>query len=194
MNKNSIFQLKEVVTNMVRIEKEDISYKELMVIDADGDKHTCDCLGISDDGELLFIKENEAHVGNAYYLEREFFVIDTEEYLKCLGIAAKNLRLQKSISKGVTELAVSYQGMYFGAGSSVQYIIHNKECSIFTMDLSIAERLDFNRIDKFEYEKAIRINECDVIRITHKDVESEDVYVQKEFNPSEFEKWLDMLR
>ena len=93
---------------MVRIEKEDVSYKELMVIDADGDKHTCDCLGISDGGELLFIKENEAHVGNDYYLEREFFVIDTEEYLKCLGTAAKNLRLQKSISKGATELEVSY--------------------------------------------------------------------------------------
>lgn len=43
-------------------------------------------------------KENEAHVGNAYYLEREFFVIDTEEYLKCLGIAAKNLHLQKFVN------------------------------------------------------------------------------------------------
>lgn len=179
---------------MVGIEKEDILYKELMVIDSDGDKHSCDCLGISDDGKLLFIKENEAHVGNTYYLDREFFAIDTEEYLKCLGIAAKNLRLQKSISKGATELEISYRGMYFGAGSSLQYIIHNKECSIFTMDLDIAEGLNFNRIDKFEYEKTIRINESDAVRITHKDVESEIVYVQKEFNPFEFEKWLDLLQ
>lgn len=84
--------------------------------------------------------------------------------------------------------------MYFSVGSSVKYIIHNKECSIFTMDLDIAERLNFNRINKFEYEKTIRINECDILRITHKDVVSEDVYVQQEFNPSEFEKWLDMLQ
>ena len=69
------------------------------------------------------------------------------------AISGVTIALQKFISKGATELEVSYQGMYFSVGSSVQYIIHNKECSIFTMDLDIAERLNFNRIDKFEYEK-----------------------------------------
>lgn len=179
---------------MVRIEKEDVSYKELLVIDADGDKHTCDCLGISDDGELLFIKENEAHVGNAYYLEREIFVINTEEYLKCLGIAAKNLRLQRSISKETTALEVSYKDRYFSVGSSIKYIIHNKEFSIFTGESSIAEELDFSRVDKFEYEKTICINECDAVRITHKDAEREVIFLQKEFNPSVIEEWLDMLQ
>lgn len=178
---------------MVRIENGNVSYNQLLVIDSDADKHTCDCLGIRTDGELLFIKEKESNVGSAYYIERDFFLIDKEEYLSCLGIAAKNIRLKRSISKGTTDLEVSYKGLYFNAGSSIEYIICYKECSIFTSDAGFAEEHDFNRYDKFEYEKTIRINECESVRITHKDAESGAVFMRQEFKPSRFEEWLDAL-
>lgn len=179
---------------MLRIENEDVSYNQLLVIDSDADKHTCDCLAISEDGELLFIREEETRSGNAYSIDRKIFLIDIDEYLKCLGIAAKNIRLQRSISKGTTALEVSYKGRYFSAGSSLTYIINHKECSIFTGDANIAKELDLNRIDKFEYEKTIRIKECDTVRITHKDTENEVIFLQQEFNPSKIEEWLDMLQ
>lgn len=178
---------------MVRIENRDVSYNELLVIDSDADKHTCDCLGISDNNELLFIKEKEAHIGNAYYMERKFFLIDKDEYLKYLGVAANNIRLQKSISKGAIDIELCYNGRYFSIGSSIKYIINHKESSIFTDDSDIAEEYNFNRIDKFEYEKTVSIKECDSIRITHKDAENDVVFVQQEFNPSRFDEWLDTL-
>ena len=180
--------------DMIKIENDYITYNELLVIDSDAVNHTCDVIGIGDDGKLLFVKEREAHSGNAYYLQREFFQIDKDEYLNCLGTAANNLRLQKSISKGATDIEVLYKGRYFSAGSSVRYLIHHKECSVFTGDSALAEELGFERIDKFEYEKTLRINECDAVRITHKDAESEAVLVRREFGTTEFEYWLEMLQ
>lgn len=182
------------MTSMYKIENEEILYNELLVIDSDADKHTCDVIGIGNDGKLLFIKEHEEHSGNCYYLQREFFQIDKEEYLKCLGIAVPNVRLQRSISKGTTDFDVSYKGRFFRAGSAIRYIVHHKECSIFTSDVSLARELDFIRIDKFEYEKTISIKECDAVRITHLDAESEEVFIQQEFSTSVFLEWLDTLQ
>lgn len=178
---------------MVKIEDTDVSYRELLVIDADSNRHTCDCLGIRDDGVLLLIREKEVRSGNAYCLDRVFFRIDKEEYLQCLGIAAKNLRLQRAISKRAAVLEVSYRGRYFSPGTSVKYMAHHKECSVFTGDAALAEEFQFGRIDKFEYEKTIRIRDCDAVRITHKDAESEAVFLQMVFSPFCFEEWLDEI-
>jgi len=179
---------------MIKIDDEEIEYNELLVIDSDGDKHSCDVIGVKNDGRIMFIKEQEVRSGNAYCLDRVFYEIDKDEYLNYLGIAAKNTRLQRAISKGTITLDVSYMGNCFGVSSDIQCIIQNKEFSIFTADASIAEKYNFNRCDKFEYEKTIRINECDLVVIAHKDAKSGVVYIQQEFSPATFERWLDMLQ
>lgn len=178
---------------MVRLDNNDISYIELMIVDSDSDKQTRDCLGISDDNKLLLVKKIDTNSKNTNYSNHELFLIDDDEYLFCLGIAAKNLYLQKAISKRKIDIEVSYKGRYFRASSSVKYIIHSKECSIFTEDMSFAEKHDFSRVDQFEYEKTVRISECDAVRIIHKDAESEDVLYQQEFSAFAFEGWLDTL-
>lgn len=175
---------------MIKIKNENVAYNKLLAIDSDADKHTCDYLGITDRGELLFIREKES---NGCYIEYDFFQIDKDEYLKLLGIAAKNIYLERSISKRNTIFEVTYNGMRFAVGSSVKYLIHHKECSVFTDNTDVAEKYDFDRIDKFEYEKTLRINECDTVRIIHKDAESGLIFVQYDFSPAEFEEWLDTL-
>ncbi len=131
---------------------------------------------------------------SAYWMQEVFYSIDKDEYLKYLGVAAKNISLQKSISKGATSIEVSYKGKCFSAGSSLKYIISHKEFSVFTDDTNTAEELEFDRIDKFEYEKTLQVSECDSVRIIHRDAESDTVFFRYEFSPSEFEQWLDTLK
>lgn len=182
---------------MRKIENTEIPYKEIMVIDSDSDKHSCDVLGIRDDGTLLFITEQEAHVGNAYFMEKEFFQIDTDEYLNYLGVAAKNVRLQRSISQRVTTIEVCYKGRYFILGSPILYIIQHHDLSIFLStfdDSAFAEEHGFRRVDKFEYEKTVHIQDCESIRITHTDVASDTMLMQHELSAQRFEAWLNTLR
>lgn len=178
---------------MIKNENEYISYKELLIVDSNAEKRTCDVIGISNNGDFILIKEEEVNVGNSYFLEKHFFILDKDEYNKYLGIAVKNARLQQSISKGTTILEVCYKGKYFKAGSSIKYIVTHRECSIFTDDREYAEENDFNRIDKFEYEKTIHIEAMDSIRITQKDANSGESLVQQEMKPAEFTKWIDTL-
>lgn len=113
---------------MKKIKDDDILYNELMVIDSDANEHTCDVIGISKDGKLLFIKEREFRSCNAYCLRKEFYLIDKDEYLKHIGIAAKTNYLQRCISNGTIDFEACYNGSYFRIGSSICDIKNHKEC------------------------------------------------------------------
>jgi len=165
------------VPNMQKIECEELEYNELLVVDADSNKHTCDVLGVTGSGEMMFIKEREARSGNAYCLRREFFRIDDAEYLKLLGTAAQNMRMQKAVSKGLITIEACYKGSWFAAGSDINYLIAHKEFSPVTDDAGL-----------------VAVNECDAVRITHMDKSGENVYMQKVFSSSVFFEWLDMLK
>lgn len=180
---------------MQKIENTEVSYKEIMVTDSDPDKHSCDVLGIRDDGRLLLIREQEAHAGSACSAEREFFLIDDDEYFNFLGAAAKNLRLQRSLSR-TTIIEVRYKGRYFTIGSPISYIMQHRALSVFMSvfdDSAFAEENGFRRSDKFEYERSVRIKDCESVRITHKDAADDSVLMQLEISSARFEEWLDAL-
>ena len=75
---------------MKKYDNQEVKYEELFTVEADGDNLTCSVIGIAENGDYLYIKEEAKNVGNAYYLAQEFFLIDKSEYEAYYEIAKRN--------------------------------------------------------------------------------------------------------
>lgn len=71
-------------------------YKELFTVDVDENKCTCNVVGIKNDGTLLYIKERLANNSSAYWVDRELYIIDKEEFSHYQEEARKNGRLPRT--------------------------------------------------------------------------------------------------
>lgn len=77
-------------------------YREMFTVSVDELMCTDDLIGITTAGELLYVKERLAGSGNAYYMEREFFSIEKEEFQQYLSIAKENGEIEKALRNGQT--------------------------------------------------------------------------------------------
>lgn len=79
-------------------------YRELFCVSADSMNCTCEVIGLSREGEILFIKETLSNSGNAYYISREFFLPDREEFRHYLEDAGRDGELEKALKNGYTTM------------------------------------------------------------------------------------------
>lgn len=77
-------------------------YRELFNIMVDSNKCTITCIGITNDGTFLYINERLANNSSAYWIDREFFVIDRDEFCYYLEIARAKGEVEKAIKNGRT--------------------------------------------------------------------------------------------
>lgn len=77
-------------------------YRELFTVSVDELMCTDDLIGITTAGDLLYVKERLAGSGNAYYMEREFFSIEREEFQQYLSVAKENGEVEKAVRNGQT--------------------------------------------------------------------------------------------
>lgn len=77
-------------------------YRELFSVTIDA--FTCEdtAVGITKDGELLFVKSKLMNQSSAYWVDSEFFGIDTAEFRELLGQAQANGYIGKAIRSGQT--------------------------------------------------------------------------------------------
>lgn len=77
-------------------------YRELFNIMIDS--LTCEdiAIGISDQGELLYVKSKLANNSSAYWVQSEFFYISKEEFCAFLKQARENGYLEKALKNGQT--------------------------------------------------------------------------------------------
>lgn len=82
--------------------KPDKEYHELFNVMIDS--LTCEdtAIGITNDGELLYIKSKLANSSSAYWVDREFFSIDNDEFCSFLKQAQANGYIEKAIRSGQT--------------------------------------------------------------------------------------------
>lgn len=99
-----------------------------------------------------------------------------------------NIDVPKSVLRA--EIKVLYSGILFSVGSDIRWIISNHRFSIFTEDAELAEKLEFRRIDKFEYEKTISVDDVQTAYITLYTENAE----QLSMTPAEFKEWLDSFK
>ena len=79
-------------------------FRELFTVTVDPIRCTDTCIGITNDGTLLYIEEQMMSSGNAYWMDREFFEIDKEEFCRYLAVAEENGEIAKAVRSGrITE-------------------------------------------------------------------------------------------
>lgn len=79
-------------------------YRELFMVCVNANKCTDDVVGITEDNELLYIKERLANHSSAYWVARDFFTIDKAEFRHYLSLARKNGGVEKAVKNGHTTL------------------------------------------------------------------------------------------
>lgn len=74
---------------------ENIKCKELFIVSINAHNHSDTFIGRDDDGNLYYVEEEEAHVGNAYFMAREFYSIDEVELSQFIDKAYANGRITR---------------------------------------------------------------------------------------------------
>lgn len=101
-----------------------------------------------------------------------------------MSLKPTDIHVPKDVLKANIQLL--YQDVLFHSGSDIRWVISYGNTSLFTDDSALAERLDFRRIDKFEYEKTISVDEIQAAYVT---LDSEDAE-QTAMTPQQFKAWL----
>lgn len=65
-------------------------YKELFTVEVNEIECTDTVVGMRHDGVFLYIKERLANSGNAYWMDREFYSIDEDEFNHFLEMAIES--------------------------------------------------------------------------------------------------------
>ena len=74
----------------------DIKCEELFIVSINAHNHSDTYIGRDDDGNLYFVEEEEAHVGNAYFMAREFYSIDEVELSEFIDKAYANGHISRA--------------------------------------------------------------------------------------------------
>lgn len=69
---------------------ENIECEELFIVSVNAHNHSDTFIGKDKDGNLYYVDEEEAHVGNAYFMAKEFYVIDEVELCQFIDKAYAN--------------------------------------------------------------------------------------------------------
>lgn len=77
-------------------------YRELFDVAVDSNKCIVELTGITNSGDFLYIIEKLANYSSAYYMDREFFSIDKNEFRSFLEKAMANGEAEKAIINGHT--------------------------------------------------------------------------------------------
>lgn len=77
-------------------------YRELFDIEVDNGHCTVSSIGITNEGELIYIYSELMNNSSAYWVDFECYSIDREEFLKFLSDAGSNGNLENAIKKGNT--------------------------------------------------------------------------------------------
>lgn len=73
----------------------DIKCEELFIVSVNAQKHSDVFIGRGEDGNYYYVDEEEAHVGNAYFMAREFYLIDEVELYEFIDKAYANGRISR---------------------------------------------------------------------------------------------------
>ena len=73
----------------------DIKCEELFIVSVNANNHSDTFIGRDKDGNLYYVEEEEAHVGNAYFMAREFYVLDEVELYEFIDKAYANGRISR---------------------------------------------------------------------------------------------------
>lgn len=87
-------------------------------------------------------------------------------------------------------IEILYKDILFKVGSDIRWSIISHCFSIFTDDSKLAEQLDFCRIDKFEYEKTVSIDDIQSAYVTPYTEKAEQITM----TPMQFKEWLNSFR
>lgn len=74
----------------------DIECEELFTVSINVRNHSDAFIGRDKDGNIYYVDEEEAHVGNAYFMAREFYAIYEEELLEFIDKAYANGHISRS--------------------------------------------------------------------------------------------------
>ena len=77
-------------------------YRELFDVTIDSHNCTSTSIGITNDGTLLLTKEELTNNSSAYWVSREIFSIDKEEFREYLSKAESSGHVEKAIKNGRT--------------------------------------------------------------------------------------------
>lgn len=69
---------------------ENISCDELFTVSIDANKRSDTFIGRDNEGNLYYVEEEEAHSGNAYFMAKEFYIIDEVELTQFIDKAYSN--------------------------------------------------------------------------------------------------------
>lgn len=78
-----------------RMHYENIKCEELFIVSVNAHDHSDTYIGRDKDGNLYYVEEEEAHVGNAYFMAREFYIIDEVELGQFIDKAYANGRISR---------------------------------------------------------------------------------------------------
>lgn len=68
----------------------DVECEELFIVSINAHNHSDTFIGRDKDGNLYYVEEEEAHVGNAYFMAKEFYILDEVELYSFIDKAYAN--------------------------------------------------------------------------------------------------------
>ena len=89
---------------MTELKDQNIRYRELFELKNYQEKHIRIFIGIADNGDLLYITENEESASTDIYLKHTLFHISKQEYAGYLEQAKRRGKLEKAIKRRLISL------------------------------------------------------------------------------------------